>query len=116
MRGFLLFFSPGRLLLALCLLLTAYLLLSAGGSFVRSFHLADDEAALRREVAELQAEEARLTEIRDALRSDDYIEYVAREVLGLVKPGETLVIVEAAPDPASEAEGGDPWWAPLFGR
>jgi cell division protein FtsB len=104
------------LLVAAGIVLSAYLLVSGGGNLFHSFRLVDDEARLRQEVAELRSREARLTEIRDALRSDEYIEYVAREVLGLVKPGETVVIVQAPPDEASQPDAGDPWWEPLFGR
>jgi cell division protein FtsB len=116
LKGILLFFSPGRLLLVLCLTLSGYLLMTASGSFADAFRLAGREDAARREVEELRAEEARLTEIRDALRSDEYVEYIARSVFGLIKPGETLIIVNAPPSETDPEDSGDRWWEAIFGR
>ena len=51
-----------------------------------------------------------MLQIRDALRSDDYVEYIARKVFGLVRPGEALVIVDAPPPPLDEqADAGMSW-------
>jgi cell division protein FtsB len=47
---------------------------------------------LEREVGALRVETARLTADVDRLRTDpDYIEQIAREKLGLVKPGERVL-------------------------
>jgi hypothetical protein len=35
--------------------------------------------------------------VRDYLKSDEHIEDIARRILGLVRPGETLVVVSGAP-------------------
>jgi len=57
--------------------------------------------------------------VRDYLKSDEYIEYNARRVLGLVRPGETLVIVSSNA-PATDATAtpfspdGGAWWKDLF--
>jgi cell division protein FtsB len=119
LRGFLSIFSPGRLILAVTLIVIAYLLFSAGGSALDYYRLTDDEARLRQEVAQLQAQEQQLQQVRDYLRSDDYVEFMARRVFGLVKPGENLVIVKAPPAPGPTPSDGDParpWWQDLFGR
>ncbi len=117
MRRLLLFFSPGRLILAVALLVTGYLLFSAGGNFIQHYRIADDEAELRARVDEMHSQEAQLEQIREYLRSDEYIEFMARRVFGLVKPGETLVIVHAPPgDEPKEGPPGRPWWQDLFGR
>ena len=59
-----------------------------------------------------------LEQIREYLRSDEYVEFMARRVFGLVKPGETLVIVKAPPavDEGVPDAVGRPWWQDLFGR
>ena len=50
--------------------------------------------ALRRELEDLRAENARLAEQIRALRSDPRaIERLAREELGLARPGETLFLI-----------------------
>jgi cell division protein FtsB len=48
-------------------------------------------ASLEREVGVLRADTAKLTAEVDRLRTDpEYIEQIAREKLGLVKPGERV--------------------------
>jgi cell division protein FtsB len=119
LRGFVSFFSPGRLILAFSLLVIGYLLFTAGGGIVDYYRLADDEANLRQQVADLHAQEKELEQIREYLRSDDYVEFMARRVFGLVKPGESLAIVKAPqPEstPVSEDGPSKPWWQELFGR
>jgi cell division protein FtsB len=117
-RRLFLLFSPGRIILALVLVAAGYLLLHAGGNVVESFRLADDEAHLKQQVDELHGQEQQLQQIRDYLRTDEYIEFMARRVFGLVKPGEKLVVVEAPDAPPSERDSrpGRPWWEALFGR
>lgn len=120
MRNFLLLFSPGRLLLALSVLIVGYLLYSASGNVIHSRHLAQNEGQLRTQVQALQGQQKQLEQIRDYLRSDEYIEFMARRVFGLVQPGESLVVVKAPPSPdaapPTDAAGGDEWWRTLFGR
>lgn len=119
MRRLLLLFSPGRLVLAASLVVVAYLLVSAGGNFLASYRLADDEARLRAEVEHLRLQEQQLMQIREYLRTDEYIEFMARRVFGLVKPGETLVVITSTaegPPPSEEGPPGRPWWERIFGR
>ena len=90
-------------------------------SIVHNYQLGQQKAQMRAEVAQLDRDHARLVAIRDYLKSDQYVEQVARRVLGLVHPGETLVIVSSAPDvpsatpaPMSGTTPGEPWWKELF--
>src|SRR5689334_4489548 len=117
--------SPGRILLVFTLVVAGYLLVSAGGGVVHSYRLASDEAELRQEVQILESQKDQLTQIRDYLRTDEYIEFMARRVFGLVKPGETLVVVQAprpagdAPTSENESRNGAnelTWWQRLFGQ
>ena len=121
MRRFLIFVSPGRLLLAFSILIIGYLLFSAGGNLLESHRLAANEDQVRDQVAALQAQQRQLEQIRDYLRSDEYIEFMARRVFGLVKPGESLVVVQGPPANAPGQEDPDQsasksWWQQLFGR
>ena len=88
-----------------------------------NYRLSSDEAEIRRDITELDEQRAQLVAVNDYLKSDEYVEYVARSVLGLVRPGETLVIVSStAPEalPTATAAAGDasveqrPWWQDLF--
>ncbi len=108
--------SPGRLLFVVALLAAGFFLLTAGHNYANSSRLAANETDLRRQIDDLHSREERLTQIRDYLRNDDYIEYMARRVFGLVKPGETLVIVDSPEGPPADARRhGLAWWEYIFG-
>lgn len=87
-----------------------------------NFRVRDEEAQVRRDIARLDEEHAQLVAVKDYLQSDEYVEYVARNTLGLVRPGETLVVVSGTDPPAPTATpegvaadtGPEPWWKELF--
>lgn len=116
------FLSPGRFLLAATLIVAAYLVYSAGGSFLHSYQLQGDEDDLRAQIEDLRMQQDQLQQVRDYLRTDEYVEFMARRVFGLVKPGEILVIVDA-PKAANTQQAGVPdefalgetWWQRLLG-
>jgi cell division protein DivIC len=94
----------------LVLLVTAvvvvYLIFTAGSNAIQSFQLQQDEDRLRDEVQALDERYQRLSALRDYLNSDEYIEWIARRELGLVRPGETGIIVLPASTPVpGEGEG-----------
>jgi cell division protein FtsB len=109
-------FSPGRILLVAILVAAGYLTFSAGNNLANSFRLVNEEQRLESEVAALQTELDQLEQVHEYLRSDEYVEFMARRVFGLVKPGEKLVIVDAPrPAPPSDEELRDlSWWQRLF--
>ena len=115
--------SPTRIAMLLAAIVVGYLLFAAVGDTLLSQRLGHDEARLERQIAELQHQRERLETIRDYLKTDEYIEGVARRVLGLVRPGETLVVVSssATATPASQADAEEqsdqrPWWEQLYGE
>lgn len=71
----------------------AVALLAYGGSSVaRVIQMKREVESLEREIATLRDETGRLTKTIDRLRSDpEYIEQLARESLGLVKPGDKVL-------------------------
>ena len=109
-----------KLLIALALLLAGYFTLAAVGGTIFSQRVDRDEQELQQEGAELRADRARLEAVRDYLYTDEYIEGAARRLLGLVREGETLVIVSSSvtPTPAAEDDAELPyrtWWEQLYG-
>ena len=105
-------------LVCACLAAVALLAFTTGQNILRNYHLRQEEQVIRTELLELERDQQQLEGIRRYLESDEYIEDVARRTLGLVKPGETLVVVSgeapapaSAPTPAADA----PWWKSLFG-
>ena len=71
----------------------AVALVAYGGSSVaRVIQMKREVESLEREIATLREETGRLTKTIDRLRSDpEYIEQLARESLGLVKPGDKVL-------------------------
>ena len=88
---FLLLFGVGMILISLV----------GDQGLIAYYGLRRDAEGLRRDVARLEARRTELNEQIEALRSDpDYIAYLARERLGLVKPGETVLqLPRPAPRP-----------------
>jgi cell division protein FtsB len=98
-------FSPGRILLVAIIVVAAYLTFSAGNNLVNSYRQVGQENRLEEDVTEMQAELTELEQVRDYLRTDEYVEFTARRIFGLVKPGEKLVVVNAPhPPPPTEEE------------
>ena len=70
-----------------------------GQSLARVWHMKLEVESLEREISTLRAETGRLTALVTRLRSDpDLIEQVAREDLGLVKPGERVLKLPPSPE------------------
>jgi cell division protein FtsB len=69
-----------------------------GQSLARVWQMKHEVESLEREISTLRAETGRLTALVTRLRSDpDLIEQVAREDLGLVKPGERVLKLPPSP-------------------
>ena len=69
-----------------------------GQSLARAWHIMRDVESLEREITGLRAETAALSAAVARLRSDpDSIEQAARELLGLVKPGERVLKLPPSP-------------------
>jgi len=102
------------------LLALTYLGFSATHYVVHNYQLRRDEAHVRSDIDQLDQDHEQLVAVRDYLKSDEYVEDVARRVLGLVRPGDTLVIVSssgppATPTPAAGAATPESeWWKNLF--
>ncbi|MFA7466987.1 MAG: septum formation initiator family protein [Desulfotomaculaceae bacterium] len=103
--------SRSRLPLLVVGLLLLYVSISLSGRFDSLYTMQRDLQAIQTEVDELRVVNQDLSKQLELLRSDAYVEQVAREKLGLVKPGETRIVPMAngatgAPA-VSDAEVGD---------
>lgn len=101
-----------HLLVLLTLVVVGYFLFSGAASTLRSGRVGDEQARLEAEVAQLETRRQQLEELRRYLRTDAYIEWAARQELGLVKPGEVGVVIispQRDPDPPL-----GPWWQRLL--
>jgi len=97
----------------------AYLSFTTSRYVIHNYELHQQESQVRREIDQLNKDHEQLVAVRDYLKSDEYIQDVARRVLGLVNPGETLVIVNgttpAAAPPVVQQTPGSEWWKELLG-
>ena len=102
-----------------------YLGLTTTRYVVHEYNLREDQAQLHREMNQLDRDHQQLIAVRDYLKSDEYIDDVARRILGLVRPGETLVVVSSSAPPRSIAPPAATtpspvrtpaaeWWKDLF--
>jgi cell division protein FtsB len=103
------------------ILAATYFAFSTWHYITHNYRLSRDENELRSDIARLDQEHQQLVAVRDYLKSDEYIEDIARRILGLVRPGETLVIVSSSAPPAATATPAiddnappGPWWQDLF--
>lgn len=108
--------SVARLVLLATAAIVIYFLVAGAFTAVRSNQLRQEETRLRAEVEQLQRRYQRLEALRDYLNSDEYIELIAREELGLVREGEIgLVVISTAPTPTPEPDQQtDLWWEALI--
>lgn len=111
--------SLTRVVIALALVAVGYFIFSAIGDALLSRQLERDEQRLQLEIAGLRQDQRELEAIRSYLETDEYIEGVARNTLGLVRPGETLVVVSTNATPTPQPDGAAvdrrPWWETLYG-
>ena len=116
MRKRLLRFSGTRLILLAAAGMVVYFLASGATNLVRSLQLTQEESNLEAEIDDLEARYERLVALEAYLESDEYIEAIAREQLGLVKPGETAFIaISTQPSPVpEEGSATDLWWEILI--
>ena len=88
-----------RGLVSLAMGVAGIVLLGYGGqSLARVWQMKQEVAHLEREIGQLRGEADRISTAITRLRSDpDYIEQLAREALGLVKPGERVLKLPPSP-------------------
>lgn len=93
-----------------------------GSAYWEGYQLRREAAALVREREDIRRRNAQLREEIRLLNTPEYVERLAREQLGLVKPGELAIILvqpTPVPSPASPREAGrreERWWTRWLGR
>lgn len=87
-------YSMYRLLVIILVTIICGLLLIIGFQYWRQVQTGEVLAMLENRIAELQEQQAALEEEVSRLQDLDYIETLARQRLGLVKPGEVIFQLE----------------------
>lgn len=106
-----------RLVIGVAALIAVYFLFTFAGNAIKGRQLNLREDALNAEILAQQERYQELQALEQYLESDEYIEQVAREQLGLVKPGETAIIAiptQPSPTPGPGAPNVDLWWETLI--
>ncbi len=118
-------FGRWRLVIALAVL--GYVAAAFGGVVVSGYRLNQQADSLRREMAELKAQNERLQKQVQYLESDAALEMLAREQLGWVRPSETGIVTVPPKKTVPAVAAGNPpsapsekpkwqrWWEFLFG-
>lgn len=84
--------SKSKLPIFILVLLMFYLSVSFTVQFHRLSALRREINQVQLQLGEVQAKNAELREQLKKVQSDEYVEQVAREKLGLVKPGEVKIV------------------------
>lgn len=109
-------FGPAHVVLTVATLLLGLFLYSAAQTAAQTYRLHEQRRVLVYEVDELRRQRAELQGLREYLGSDEYLEAMARTQFGLVRPGETAVLVDGPTRPPPERTPGQRWWEALFTR
>src|SRR5438270_9212591 len=91
-----------RLAAVLVVPLLLYALVATGHKAVENYRLNRDADALRAEIVGLRSDNIQLQQQIEQARTDTAIETIAREQLGLIRPGDhPMILVSESPPPAS---------------
>jgi cell division protein FtsB len=104
------------MVLAIALLLVALFAYAAVQTAAQSYALSEERHRLELELWELRRQHSELEGLVAYLGSEEYVEGVARQQLGLVREGEIAVLIDAPEDAGKRREPGERWWEALFGR
>ncbi len=95
------------------MVVVGFVVFSGVAGLLQANSLDDRIADTRAEIARLQQDSAELAALVAWLDSDAYIERIAREDLGMVRPGEESFAVRA-PQRGQLAIERSPWWANML--
>lgn len=99
-------FNPSRLPVVLFLVFLCYLITLVGTQFMRLHTLERGVARAEQDLKQMKAQNTALWERVHLLQSNAYVESIAREKLGLVKPGEVPVVIEKSEVGSQTSEDG----------
>ena len=107
-----------RVVFLLCAALALYFGAMVAGNGIQGYRLNREQSQIQRDIASYQEQTRLMQGLLEYMKSNDYVEYVARRDLGMVMPGEPNVVV-ISPQPqtaASSEEAATRWWQTLLGQ
>ncbi|MFA6271994.1 MAG: septum formation initiator family protein [Patescibacteria group bacterium] len=124
-------FLPSRLFLIIGVTVLVFFSVSLGKEVIRRYEVNKDIQALEREVAEMEKQNAELTDLIQYLNTNSFKEKEARTKLGMAKAGEKVVVIPdvkvedentteseavGAPDNVEELSNPERWFAYFFNQ
>lgn len=117
-------FTPARFLVALTALVLAYFAFTAVENLVQAYQIAREEERVRQDLAGVEQDYSRLTALKEYFASDEFVELMARQVLGWVRAGEVAVIAISPQQPAAGSSAAvltpyaypNNWWEAYFSQ
>lgn len=110
----------------LTILISVIILVSLVKTIFKTFQSGKRLSRLGVEVESLEQEKEGLEKVLAQRKSEEFVEKEARDKLNLVKPGETLVVLESPEDAEKPTEGVEKdisqlsnpqkWWDLFFGK
>ncbi|MCF8010103.1 MAG: septum formation initiator family protein [Clostridiales bacterium] len=85
-------FKKSKLPVLVLILLLAYTVFSLSTSFDNLYALQKDVNQIQTEIDDLKDKNSKLKQKLENVNSDEYVEKMAREKLGMIKAGETKVV------------------------
>ena len=117
-----------RLAAVLAVPLLLYALVATGQKAVENYELNQQADGLKSDIADLRAQNIQLQQDIEAARTDAAIETIAREQLGLIRPGDHPLVLISQPGPSAVPGAAQPpapapdsrppwrqWWDYFFG-
>ena len=113
--------KDGSLIRIVIALAIVYLLFVVGKTLYQSYQVRQQINELKNQITEMQANDKQLSEDILYYQSSSYQERIARERLGLQKPGEKVIVILpedakkiAEKDPYTQLSGPEKWWKFFF--
>ncbi len=100
-----LWLSPAQITMLVVCVVSAYFVVGFYGKSVESYRISQRAEAVRRQIAQLEAQNRVLQQQVAELSTDAYVETAARDKLNLARPGDHSLVVVPAQDEVATVEG-----------
>ena len=110
--------TPTQIVFVIAAVAVVYFVVTGTMQFISSHRLAQEESRLEATIDDLQEQYHRLSQLREYLDSDEFVEAAARQQLGMRQVGEVNIVAVSSPlaDDTSEPTSEDLWWHLLLNQ
>lgn len=110
--------TPTQVVFVIAAVAVVYFVVTGTMQFVNSHRLAQEESRLEATIGNLQGQYHRLSQLREYLNSDEFVEAAARQQLGMRQVGEANIVAVFSPpaEETSEPTSEELWWHLLLSQ